>query len=480
MTESSFLWHDYETFGADPRRDRPCQFAALRTDTRLEPIGDPVVWYCRPGEDMLPAPEACLITGITPQHARREGLPEYRFAEQIFELMRQPGTCSVGYNSFRFDDEVSRFLFWRNFIDPYAREFRNGNSRFDLIDVLRLTHALRPDGIEWPVREDGAPSFRLEDLAVANGLSIEHAHDALADVRNTLAMARLLRSRQPRLWDWALSLRARHAVEKLLAAGRMLLHASARFPADQACIAPVLPIGRHRRINSQWLVWNLRVDPAPFLDLDAGLLADLYWTPTEDLPEDLERLPVKWVRSNRVPMLAPTGVLDDGAATRTGIDLARARRHAETLETAPDFAAAVIAALDRTRDGRAPDAETALYEGFVDNADRALAERLRGQDPETLATHLASGGPFGDARLNELLVHFIGRHAPERLDADHREAWEAYRRKRLLDDPELAGLTLDEYLQRLQRLRREHPERGALLDQLAAWPREIGLDSQQP
>jgi len=477
MTSETFLWHDYETFGTDPRRDRPCQFAAVRTTAELEPFDDPVVWYCKPTNDMLPSPDACLITGITPQMAEARGLPEYEFANRIFELMSEPGTCSVGYNNFRFDDEVSRFLFWRNFIDPYSREFRNGNSRFDLIDLLRMTSALRPEGIEWPRREDNTPSFRLEDLSRANGLSTENAHDALADVENTLGMARLVRRHQPRLWDFALSLRARHRVEQLVEKREILLHASSRFPATLKCIAPVIPLFRHPQIKSQWLVWNLREDPADFLEFDAETLADLYWTATADLPEELKRLPVKWIRTNRCPMLSPTSTLDHAAARRTQIDLNRAEAHAQVLAAAPEFCARLVDIFSTAGNGAAYDADTALYEGFVPDGDRRLAERIRNNPPEQAAELLVeSQGPFSDARLTELLLHYLGRHAENLLEPEDRAAWNAYRRRRLLDDPELASQRLSEFLQRIEALRRERPDCAALLDELAQWPQRIGIN----
>jgi len=477
MTSETFLWHDYETFGADPRRDRPCQFAALRTDAELNVVGEPVVWYCKPTDDMLPSPDACLITGITPQTADRLGVPEPEFANRIFEVMSEPGTCAVGYNNFRFDDEVSRFMFWRNFIDPYAREFRNGNSRFDLIDLLRMTAALRPEGIHWPEREDGSPSFRLEDLARANGFSTENAHDALADVENTLGMARRVRQHQPRLWNWGLGLRARHAVEQLVEKREVLLHASSRFPASQACIAPVLPLFRHPAIKSQWLVWNLREDPAPFTEFDAEMLADLYWTPNADLPEGLKRLPVKWIRTNRSPMLSPTGVLDAAAAERTQIDLDQADAHALKLADDSAFVAALLEIFTSPRAAESFDADTALYDGFVPDSDRRVAERIRNQPPEQAAALLsASPGPFSDERMAELLLHYAGRHATSSLEGPQREAWRAYRRRRLIDDPELASVQLPGYLARIEQLRAERPDCAGLLDELAAWPAHIGID----
>lgn len=472
MCADSFLWHDYETFGTDPRRDRPCQFAAWRTDTALRPVGDPLVVYAQPTSDVLPVPEACMVTGITPQLARERGVPEYEFAERIREQMSFPGTCIVGFNNFRFDDEVTRFLFWRNLIDPYAHEYKNGNSRFDLIDVLRMGCALRPEGMNWPKRDDGAPSFRLETLAEANGLDIGDAHDALADVRNTLELARRFRTAQPRLWEWALGLRDRAQAEGLLMAKEPVLHVSARFPAEQYCIAPVLPLFQHPEIRNQWLVWNLRVEPGEFVGHDADLLQDLLWTSEDDLPEGFQRLPIKWVRINRCPMLAPMNVLDSAAGARTGIDEAQARRNAEKLAAHPEFIARLASMLGGREFAPSADAETALYDGFVPDPDRRLAERLRLQPLEALAAQVDSN-PFADPRLNELLLHYVGRHAPGLLSPPASAAWQAYRRRRLYDDPELATIRMGEFHERIALLRARHPEHAPLWSALEDWAREL-------
>lgn len=471
MSES-FLWHDYETFGADPRRDRPAQFAAIRTDAELRPIGEPMVWYCRPSDDLLPQPAACMITGITPQMAMQRGLPEREFAAAIFAAMAVPGTCTVGYNNFRFDDEFSRHLFWRNFIDPYAREFANGNSRFDLIDLARMTRALRPTGLQWPDREDGLPSFRLEHLAAANGMDTSRAHDALADVEATLGMARLIRQTQPRLWDWALSLRQRHVVDRLLRAGQPLLHSSARLPARWCATAPVLPLAEHPQFRSQWVVWNLREDPAHFMDMDEELLADLLWTPAADLPEDLQRLPVKLVRSNRCPMLSPMSVLDEPAAKRLDIDETLIARHAASLAAAPSFRERLVRLFQRTVPAAAVDPELDLYGGFIPRSDQALRDRIGQLDAAALAGLQA---PFGDDRLNSLLLRYRARHWPESLSEAERADWAEYRRRRLIEDPDLASIRLDHFQAELRLLQQQHPDRSELLQALADWPRLIGL-----
>ncbi len=255
MDSHTFLWHDYETFGADTRRDRPAQFAAVRTDAQLNEIGEPLMWYCQPANDYLPDPTSCLITGITPQQAWERGLPEREFAQKIADEMAQPGTIGVGYNTIRFDDEITRFMFWRNLIDPYAREWQNQCGRWDLLDVVRLAYALRPDGIVWPTKEDGSQSFKLEHLTKANGLQHEAAHDALSDVRATIALARLIRQHNPKLFDFALALhkKDRVAAELRLPADlpqRQLPAQSARRKCGRSSPAPSRRVTSSQRLTS--------------------------------------------------------------------------------------------------------------------------------------------------------------------------------------------------------------------------------------
>src|SRR5690606_16616493 len=189
---------------------------------------------------------ATLVTGITPQDALRDGVTEAEAFASIFEEMARPDTCTLGYNPLRFDDECIRHGLFRNLRDPYGREWRGGNSRWDLLDGMRLAQALRPDGIEWPKREDGATSFRLEHLATANNVRTGDAHEALSDVRALIGMARLLRRSQPRLWDHAARLRdKRHAASLLdIVSMAPVLHVSQRYPASRLCAAAVLPLAR--------------------------------------------------------------------------------------------------------------------------------------------------------------------------------------------------------------------------------------------
>ena len=463
----TFLWHDYETFGADTRRDRPAQFAAIRTDADLNEIGQPLMFYCQPAPDYLPSPEACLITGITPQLCLEKGVPEHDFAARIEAALAQPGTIGVGYNTIRFDDEITRFMFWRNLIDPYAREWQNQCGRWDLLDVVRMTYALRPEGIEWPTHEDGKPSFKLEHLSKANGLAHEAAHDALSDVRATIALARLIRERQPRLFDFALSLhkKDRVAAELRLPAApqtaRPFLHISGMFSPERGCLAVMWPLASHPTNKNELLAWDLAHDPSELAGLDAATIRQRLFTRADALPEGVQRLPLKTVHLNKSPMVVGNvNTLAPAMAARWSIDLERAARHAEVARGLPDMGAIWAEVFKRESEGPI-DVDQDLYGGFVGNEDRRRLTRLRALPPEELAQ--ARPG-FDDERLAELLWRYRARNFPHTLTPEERERWEEHRAAVLMEG-EGGGLTFDALFERLDTLGEQAGERGNERDQ---------------
>ncbi|MDF4003940.1 exodeoxyribonuclease I [Luteibacter sp. PPL552] len=473
MAEPTFFWHDYETFGADPRRDRPSQFAGIRTDANLEIVGEPLMIYCKPPRDVLPHPVACLITGISPQLAEREGLREADFAAAIHEEIARPGTCTVGYNSLRFDDEFTRHLLYRNFYDPYGREWENGNSRWDLIDLVRMCEALRPEGIAWPMREDGAPSFKLEHLATANGLKQARAHDALSDVEALIALARLIRAKQPRLWDWYYALRRKQRVFELLDVAAMtpVVHVSSRYPASRHCLTVVAPLAAHPSRAGEVIVYDLTADPADLLALDDDDIADRVFTSRADLPEGVERIALRTIRANHAPALAPLSVLKDVDQGRLGLDMARVERHLAALREAPGLAEKLRRVYGHAASlPPADDPELGLYGAFLPDADRRLLADVRATPPDQL------GGrpfPFRDARYPELLFRYRARNWPETLSPDEQSRWDAFRLDRLTRDGPLTTLTFDTYAAELAQARSRPDAPMALLDDLDAWAREL-------
>jgi exodeoxyribonuclease-1 len=451
----SLYWHDYETFGADPRRDRPSQFAGLRTDLDLNIVGDSLTLYCRPADDFLPHPEACLITGITPQTALQQGVPEAEFIGQINAQFSRPNTCVVGYNNLRFDDEVTRATLYRNFFDPYAREWQNGNSRWDIIDMVRLTHALRPQGINWPKHPNGNTSFKLDQLTLANDIAHESAHDALSDVHATIAVARLIKQRQPRLYDYVFNHRGKAQIATLLNVLKPtpVLHVSAMYAAERGCIALVAPIAQHPSNKNEILVYDLGVDPQPFLSLSSEILEERLFTPRDELAEGEERLPVKSVHINKSPVLVPVNTLTPEAAERWQLDLDRANLHLEQIQAHHAFQRNLRAVYAGREFEPVTDPDFMLYSGgFFSNDDRARMEIVR----QTRGDELSQLDlPFRDERLGEMLFRYRARNYPQTLSAEERIRWERFRRERLTVSSQGTGLTVGECRQRIAELRQD-------------------------
>lgn len=418
---TTLYWHDYETSGVDPALDRPLQFAGIRTDEDLNVIGEPLTEYCAPPLDRLPHPEACLITGLAPQFLREKGLPEPEFIGRVLGELSRPGTCAVGYNSIRFDDEVTRFSLYRNFYDPYEREWKQGNSRWDIIDMLRLTRALRPEGIEWPCHEDGSPSFRLEHVTAANGLEHDAAHDALSDVRATIAVARLVRTTQPKLYNYVYRNRTKQQVSALidLANRKPFLHVSSRLPRENGYLAIMMPICPHPTNTNAIVAVNLLSDPRPLLELDSEAIRERLFTPRADLPEDSERIGLKGIHLNRCPVVATPKLLDPATARQLGIDRERCERHWQLLRKS-EIGSKVQAVFSGADMADVVDAEKALYQGFLPNSDRSLLAQVRALRPDKLT---AADIRFSDPRYRELLFRYRARHAYETLTPDEKKRW---------------------------------------------------------
>ncbi|HEY0334329.1 MAG TPA: exodeoxyribonuclease I [Stenotrophomonas sp.] len=472
----SFLFYDLETYGQDPRRTRIAQFAAVRTDAALNVVEEPITFFVRPADDLLPSPYATLVTGITPQHALAEGINEAEAFSRIADQMTRPNTCTLGYNSLRFDDEFVRHGLFRNFYDPYEREWRNGNSRWDLLDMLRLVHALRPEGIAWPQREDGATSFKLEQLALANGVREGDAHEALSDVYATIGMARLFLKHQPRMWEYALRLRDKRFCAGLLdvITGAPVLHVSQRYPAARLCAAPVLPLARHPRVDNRIIVFDLGGEIAPLLDLAPEEIAERLYAPASALPEGEQRIGLKEIHLNKSPAVVAWAHLREADFQRLELDAAAIASKANQLrELGPALAEKVRRVYATERAALMADADASLYDGFLGEGDRRLLPAVRASTPEALST---LSDRFTDPRLGELLFRYRARNWPESLSLQEQPRWDTYRRRRLLEDNGLSELTFDQFWAQIAELRLLHaaePARQVLLDQLAGWGADL-------
>ena len=439
---TSIFWYDYETTGINPRSDRPLQVAGIRTDLDLNEIGPPVNLYCQPSDDILPHPAACMITGITPDQLAEKGLAEADFMTRVHAELAAPGTCGAGYNTLRFDDEMTRYSLYRNFFDPYAREWQGGNSRWDLIDVLRTAYALRPDGIVWP-EQDGRVTLKLERLTAANGIDHGQAHEALADVRATIALARLVREKQPKLYDWLFQLRSKQRVMDQIRLLQPMVHISGRFSAERHYLGVVLPLAWHPRNRNALIVCDLGLDPQGLLDLDAETLRQRLYTRRDELAEGELPVPLKLVHINRCPVVAPLSVLRAQDQQRLNLDMgeyqARALRLTDAQELWRDKLPAIYAEEDFAATA---DPEQQLYDGFIGDRDRRLCEQVRAAEPAQLARQQ---WPFDDHRLPELLFRYRARNFAYTLDDEEQQRWKLFCQQRLSDTDYGAPNTLESF-----------------------------------
>ncbi len=474
----SIYWHDYETFGIDPRRDRAVQFAGVRTDEALNIIDEPLVIYSKPADDFLPQPEACMITGITPQRALEVGQPETEFIRQILAQLATPGTCAAGYNSLRFDDEFTRYTLFRNLYDPYAREWQNGNSRWDVIDLLRVTRALRPQGIKWPQYSDGRSSFRLEDLTRANHISHDAAHDALSDVYATIALAKQVKLKQPRLYQYIYQLRSKARVMKLLDWQTMspVIHVSDMYASEFGKMAVVVPVAPCPDNKNGIIVYDLRYDPERMLQLNTEEIQRLTFTSNADLGAEETRLPLKTIHINKCPVVVPLNTLTTAAQDTWKIDLSRCQKHLDTLRKDNTLAAKIQRAFTQRFEQQIDDPDQSLYSGsFFSPADKKRTQLIH-QTPANKLTKLKLN--FDDQRLDEMYFRYRCRNFPNTLHKHEIARWNQYRIHRMTDITGNASIKLEEYRNKLLELESTElaEDKKVILESLKAYPELIGLE----
>jgi len=469
----SFFFYDLETSGLNPREDRIMQFAGLRTDMDLNPVGDPMNILVKLNDDTLPSPDAIMVTGISPQQTVADGYTEAEFAKILSEEICSEDTIMVGFNNIRFDDEFIRALFWRNFYDPYEWCWKDGRSRWDMLDVVRMTRALRPEGIEWPVDAEGKATNRLELLTKLNGVDHYKAHDALSDVMATIAVAGLIKNKQPQLFDYLLKMRDKKEVAKLvnLDDKKAFVYTSGRYDGEHEKTTVAFPLTAGR--NSNVVVYDLRYDPSAFIAMDDKQLGSLLFAGWEERKkEGFTPLPVKELQYNRAPAVAPLGVLEQSKGwERIHLDAEAVEKHKKILLAAPQFAENIRSLYEKRPEfAKSADAEAQLYDGFInDGKDKVRIEAVRNATPEQLADF---NPEFTDERLGPLLLRYKARSFPDSLNESEAATWETWRAERI--KKQLPG-----FMKALQRLATTSDEsQQFLLQELQLWAESVMPESE--
>lgn len=467
---NSLYWYDYETFGLNPSRDHISQFAGIRTNENLEIVGEPLVMYCHPPSHRLPSPESCIVTGITPQICLEQGIPEKEFIDKIHRELSYPETCGVGYNNIGFDDEFTRYCLYRNFYDPYAREHQNGNSRWDILNLLRLTWALRPDGINWPVKDDGSPCFKLTSLTEANGIAHESAHDALSDVIATINVAKLIMSKQPKLYDYVYKHRLKKEVKNSIDVNkkRPFFHVSGKLGKENCYSSLMMPIAINPRNNNSIICFNLMGDPQPLIDFSA-----------EELYEHLfihksqkQKISLYTIETNKCPIILTPNLIDDVASNRLNISLEKCEKNLHKI-LKYDLSEKLKKTYSMRQFEESEYLDRSSHVGFIEaKSDQKLLQQVRNSS----STELADGSiNIQDKRYKALLFIYRAVNYPNSLTEIEKETWRNMRNERLTSEIEDC-LSLKDYFLKIdeQLLSMDCSERDRdILLSLKTWGHEI-------
>lgn len=470
MTKTYFFY-DLETSGLSARTERIMQFAGIRTDLDLKPIGEPVNMLIRLNDDTLPSPEALMVTGITPQQTVSDGYSEAEFCKIIANDIFTPDTITIGYNNIRFDDEFIRHIFWRNFYDAYEWGWKDGRSRWDLLDVVRMTRALRPDGIKWPVDDKGVATNRLESIAKINEIDHFKAHDALSDVQALIAVTQLIKDKQPQLYEYLLKMRDKNQVKKLvnLDYKQPFVYVSGRLDAEfnKATVAFPLTAGK----NGNVVIYDLRYDPTPFLKMNSKELAKKLYPNWEGRQADnFVKLPVKELQYNRAPAVAPVSVLSQNDSwEKIALNEATISKNKEILLSVPEFAENIRTAFEsREEYPKTVDPEAQLYDGFVSGVDKMRIEKVRNASEQELADFHPI---FDDERLGPLLLHYKARNYPKSLAESEMVEWEKWRSAKVARE-------LPAFVASLQELAKTNTDENKIfiIQELQLWAESIASE----
>jgi exodeoxyribonuclease-1 len=454
---SGYIFWDLETTDLAPPFAVPLQGAFIRTDDDLV-VQDEVVLHGRVPRHVVPSPDAMLLTGLSPDQLDAAPLSHLDMASAIARLLASwaPATM-IGFNSLKYDEEVLRHVFHQALLPPYQTS-GTGFSRADILQMLRTLVQISPSSIAIP-QQDERPVFRLGEVCRSNGIALaeEEAHDALNDVRATIALFRQMRERKPDLV--AAMMQNAHkfgAIRRLSAGGITGL-------ADFGRIVPVTALMPAPNNGASWAVADLSIDPSTYLGLSAPDLITLMGAKGER--------PIRTVKANAQPMLLPWTTEVGMAATCRRESEAVYNDRLRQIHADDRFWRNLTVALANRFADRQPSRwpEERLYDGFPSKEDVGRAARWHQLDWS--ARYTFGERHVQDDRLRAFSRRLVFEHAPETMSPEQWQVGHEWLQHRLTTTDPVPWLTLPAAINRCAELRREtsDPERLARIDKICRW-----------
>lgn len=433
------VFYDYETSGLSRSFDQVFSFGAVVTDENFNLIEDPIELHCRPRPDILPSPKAMLVNRLDLEMLSSNGLTEYEFARRIHDVFtKETNTCIFGYNSKKFDDSFTEFLFYRNLLPPYEWRFRNGNSSADLIELFRFAHSFGRLGGLSCLDENNRLSFKLEDLAKRNLTDISIAHDALSDAMTTQRLCKELKSRSTKLFEFGLGMRSFNRANEELVKRKQFLHSDVSYGAEKNNLALLTFIANHPHIPKRVIAWRLDKDPREVFALSI-----------DDLKADRKlRFDAGFVelKVNRGPMIVAHN--EAFSSQLIGFDHAEDNFQfvTENLESLQEIASQV----NSSSYSPSEDVDNALYDSsFFDEFD--ANQRYISDFHE--APNSFNLGKFTNSRFTKLGLRIRARNMPEHLTETQKVRFKQFVADRLSSENSLGWRTAKEFYEEIAEIK---------------------------
>lgn len=434
-----FVIYDVETTGLRKRFDQILQFAAIRTDEDLN-IVEEVELRGRLLPNIVPAPKALHITGARLEDITNPSRPShFELTCQIHDVLtRWSPAMFLGFNSIKFDEEFLRQAFYLCLKQPIYVTNLLGNTRGDVLKLARAAAVLHPDVLSAPIGEEGRRIFRLEELAKANNIDPGQGHDAMSDVRTTLALCRLIREGAPDLWS-----RFMRFANKSSASD---------FIRDEDAFAAFETIGGVVDFRCVTRIGVSPTDQNAHFVLDLGHDVERLRTMCHpDLVAAIRDERAVWkLKVNASPIMAQVWEVESHLAD--GLTEADIMGMAEGVREDADFLRRLNFAAAESEPvwPPSPYVETQIYDAFINNADAARCVAFHQMSWEERLAEICN---FQDLRLRRLAQRLIFFERPDLMDHGRRTAITAEVEHRvcgLVADP--PWLTLPKALEEIESL----------------------------
>jgi exodeoxyribonuclease-1 len=418
-----YVFYDTETTGTDTVYDQILQFGAVLTDSELNEL-DRFEVRSRLLPHVVPAPGALLANRLSPATLVDPALPTHYEALRLIAAKLECWSPAVflGYNSIEFDEKLLRQSLYQTLQPVYVTNTR-GNVRADVLRLVQAATTLAPQSLSIPLAANGKETRKLDAIAPANGFNHANAHDAMADVKATIFMAKLVKTRAPRIWSALMGLAPKPAAISCLRRDDPLM--LTEFYGGRPYSWPVIGCGCSPDSDTLGCVFDLRFDPSDFLRLSENDLVSVLLSPRKAL---------RYVATNKQPILIPFEI---APASLFGSNLSKAEfsQRAKTIRADREFCEKACRAVARrfsTKDEPAQHVEEQIYDAFPCSSD---AELMRQFHLVPWDARIRIVDRLQDQRFRELGYRLIHVERPDVLAITTRSRLDAWHHERVLGTP---------------------------------------------